>query len=573
MIVFGHTLPRERQSGSGTIIATEALRSEIESSGCRWVDLNALIDPGSIYEASTHLEQLTGLRFADGERIAASYTYEGYELWWLHLNSLFHYFCLPYTQYHRLLEHAREWRRVSVYRPPYRSLFIVYFHAHGVSATIVSESRSWRRSLLPFGVLVQILLTLVSLPVLALRTRRVMVYTGDKFEKGKDFDARMRFIYEELRKRRASFVEFIRGLESWRVVLLHAFIRRRPVVYSEAVVFTARLINVLTGGRRRMRRDITARLAGNDAQMRFWSEVAVQYLYDFDEDRWAIQIMRRILTLAGIRTAIVPVASERSFHAVLGCKLRGIPTVGILHGVSSRHYNVSDFMTGFDGVQRMSVDQYGLWSDWWKEYYVQNSRAYSPDQLFVSGPMRPWLREAASLKARSANEPISVLFVSEQLAPPEETLPYLQTLLDTNGINVYITFRPYRDGFEEWLKRNKIDILERIGEERVIRSGIHDAIERADVVVGAHSTGVLEALLQLKVPVYFRTQKWGDYYEFSIGGDSPFFAETPDELIRKIKKADTIPIEERRRLQERYFGDPRENGSAWVVERALRALQ
>src|SRR3989344_7852123 len=65
----------------------------------------------------------------------------------------------------------------------------------------------------------------------------LMIWVGDKFDHLHDDDFRMKFIYEELRKRKIPFVEFIRSLEKWPVVLRDAWKRKRPVFYSAAVVF------------------------------------------------------------------------------------------------------------------------------------------------------------------------------------------------------------------------------------------------------------------------------------------------------------------------------------------------
>src|SRR3989344_4280491 len=122
--------------------------------------------------------------------------------------------------------------------------------------------------------------------------------------------------------------------------------------------------------------------------------------------------------------------------------------------------------------------------------------------------------------------PIKVLFVAGQLTAPTEAIPYLQTLVEAKGLSVHITFRPYRDDFEKWLREHYSETLEKIGEEKILRGDIHDAIAQCDVIVGAYSTAVLEGLLQFRVPVFFRTKKWGDYYSLKeYDEEHSFFAE------------------------------------------------
>jgi len=577
LVIFGEEFPHEWRlyRRYDIVVAAEKLRPKIQAAGLEWVDIDTLVEPGSIYDASALAEELSRLKFTDGSRISKSFLYEGYELWWIHYDSLFLNFCLPYTQYKKMLEHLQSFQQVHFYRPPHRSLFSCYLQAYGSSVVTLGEFRKSPR-FLPFGIFVQIVLTLLSLLFLVMRKNRLMVYTGDKFGKDRDYDFRMHFVYEELRRRKIPFVEFIRGLESWRTTLQHAVTRKRPVVYSEAIIFIGRFVSILSGGRYRAHQKFGVPVSPSviDSETRFKAMISTQYLLGVYDDMWAIRIMKLVLRVIGVKVAFVPSASERSFHAVLGCKLNKIPTIGIMHGVSSKHYNVSDFMSGFDGEKMLSVDIYGVWSEWWKEYYVKNSKIYRSEQLYISGPMRPHLHEIIPENQNHEHDGlIKVLFVSEQLSVPEEVLPYLSYLLKENGILVYLTFRPYRDGFEIWLKNNRPDILNMFCTEKILRNGITDAISKCDIVVGAHSTGVLEALCELKPMVFFSTKKWGDYYNLKEHNDKhSFFAESPEDLIEKIQNAKFVSKDILKNLRERYFGNPHKNGSKWVVEQSEQFL-
>ena len=93
------------------------------------------------------------------------------------------------------------------------------------------------------------------------------------------------------------------------------------------------------------------------------------------------------------------------------------------------------------------------------------------------------------------------------------------------------------------------------------------ALRNAEVAVGCHSTGVLEALVVGRPPVFIRTHKWGDYYDFASSRETqPFLADSPDELLARIRTVRTLPDALLGTLRERYFGDPAKNGSEWVVE-------
>jgi hypothetical protein len=573
LVLFSEKLPRRPKSwwqSFRVVIAPKGLESQIEGKGIKFFYLEEFVEPGSIYEASAFAEELSLLDLLDGTRLTKSFLYGGYELWWIHYDSLFQYFCLPYTQYKKLLKYLKNFQSIYFYRPPYKSLFFCYLQTYGCGTKIIHDRRLKSPASFPFGVSLQILITIFSLPFLIIKKSPVMVFTGDKFEKNKDFDFRMRFIYEELCQRNIAFVEFIRSLESWKAVLQHAFVRWRPVIYPEGITFVGRFVSFLSGGRRRTEKKFGPHIFDTeiDLDRRFKLIVATQYLRTVYDDVWAIRITKWVLHVIGVRSVFIAAAVERNFHAVLGCKLNKIPMVGILHGVASRYYNVYEFTPGFDGKKSLSVDRYGVWSEWWREYFIQNSKAYVAEQLFVSGPMRPLSEDEHHkvVSRRSSGDIINVLFVSEEVAVPREVLPYLNNLLGQKNINLTLKFRPYRDGFENWLLKNEPNLL-RCDSLKVVKGNMQEAIKDCDVVVGSYSTAVLEAVTQLKVPIFFNTQKWGDYYSLKDYDDShSFFAESPQDLVGKINNSWSIQSGTLKDLQKRYFGDPYKNGSKWVVD-------
>ncbi len=581
LVIFKKTLSQKEKkilrdnSQYQVIIARSELKKEIEDSGYAWTSLEDFLDAGSIYTANALVQELSQLTTPEGSRLSKSFIYKGYELWWINYDTLFFLYCLPYSQYKRLLEHLVEYEDMYLYEPPFQRLFGCFLNAYGKKFTILREPGLRSPSFLPLGVFLQILLTLAFLPMLMIQRRSIMVYISDEFHKSKDYHFRMGFIYEELRKKNLPFVEFIRSIEPWRTVIQHAFHRKRPVLYTDAVSFIARFMSYVTGGRLMAKYTFNAlrTSARHTPEQQFKLNVATQYLLCVYDDVWAIRIMRVILHLIGVKSALIVAAMGRNFQCVLGCKLNNIPIIGILHGVASQHYNVYDFMPQYDGEKVLSVDKYGVWSDWWKEYYATYSRVYKKEQLYVSGPMRPMIEgETTAYAKRNISGPIKVLLVSEQLAVPEEVLPYLEALMKDAGISLYIVFRPYLDGFGTWLEKYHPDILEKIGEDHIFRNGIKEGIPVCDVIVGSHSTAVLEALLVLKPMVFFFTKKWGDYFDLKEYPDRTFLAENPTELLEKVRISTNASVEVLQDLQKRFFGNPYQNGSKWAIEEIEKVL-
>jgi hypothetical protein len=568
LVVFGEDLPKSKLSlrNFDTVVAKEKWRSSVEESGLKFMPLETLIDSGSIYDATELVRSLTRLTLPDGTSLPKSFLYEGYELWWFRYNSLYLQSCLPYTQYKRLLAFLKDFRSVSFHNLTYQSLFFSYLKAHDCE---VSAPGGKGFSL---GVIVQAGLTLIFLPLLILMRRELLVFTGDKFEKSRDHDFRMRYIYEELRAKKIPFVEFIRSLESWRSVFSHALTRKRPVVYSEALALIGRCLAFLTKG---FYSDIqkfeSSRFKHLEPETRFRFVLATQYLRRAHADVWSIRIMKFLLRMLGVKAVYITTVMERNFQAFVAAKSLGLPVVGILHGVASPYYNGYDFLPDFAGEKRPTVDKYGVWSNWWKELYLKHGKSYRPEQLLVSGPMRPLMGNAQSINLlHERGKKIKVLFISEQLAFPDEVPPFLTALLADPLIEVCLKVRAYRDGFENWLIANHPEIL---GKMQILRGTMQESLAACDLAVGSHSTAVLEALLELKPAIFYDTKKWGDYFE--LKGYHPmhqFFAETPSELVECVTKNQKVPIAVLKELQERFFGDPYQNGSKWVVEELEKHL-
>jgi len=579
LVVFKNELPKKNEKWwrhLNIVIGPKKLRKKIEDAKIQFVDIEKFTDPGSVRQASRLADNLSRLVVSDGRRLPKIITYCGYELWWIHHNHLMHRFCLPYTQYRQLLEYLKTFSKVYLYQAPSFSLFQYFLTVHDSKCIIVSESKgSYHRFKklfpIPPGILVQVILSAPFLLRLKFTRPKLMVWTSDRFTPPHRCDFRMIHIYEELRKRKISFVEFIRSQEDLITILQHAFLRKRPVIYSGAIISFLYYLGSYFGKEKKGELMKLCLSKEADRQKKFWFLVATHYLGNFTGTIWSIKAMKFILQWIGIKAAIIISPDSRTFHKIVGCKLAGIKTVGILHGVP-QYFSISDFMPGFDGKLPLTQNMYGLWSDWWRDYYISHGQAFQPAQLYVSGFMRPLEREIVEKKDAKVKKKLpKVLFVLEQLAAPEEIMPYLLTLLGAEDISVFVKFRSYRDGFENWLKENQPDILEKV---RILRGDIHDAISQCDVVVGSHSTAVLEALLQLKPPIFFQTAKWEDHFDMkSLGTQYCLFAENPKELINCIRKSAQVPEEVLKQLQNKFFGNPHQNGSKWVVDQAEKFLQ
>ena len=568
LIIFKNELPVKDEmwwQQFETIVAPKRFEETIHKYGIHFVDLDTMVDPGSIEKALELVRKLSVVMTLDGRRVSKIINYKGFDLWWMYYDELMYKFCLPYTQYHRLLEYCKIFSKIILYEPPFGSLFKHFLDAHNCQYLISGKSP---KKFPPLGTLLQAIASIPFLVWIKIKSSKLMVWSGDKLDPKLNHDFRMRFIYEELHRRNLKYVEFIRSIEPFSTVLRHALQRRRPVIYSYAIVTIVRSVASFLGwGNKHTISSIRPSVEAKDEQ-KFLFLVSTNYLWNVTGDIWAIHVMKFLLKFIGIKAAVLNAAVNRNFPEVLACKLLNISTIGIQHAATPKNYFVSDFMHEFDGKKLLSVDKYGLWSRWWKEYYIKNSRIYKPEQLFVSGLMCPLKNEAvSSYTTREKGRQIKVLFVAEQLAAPLEIMPYLEALMEEKDLSLYLKVRSYGDGFENWLKANRPDILEELGQENILRGSMHEAFAQCDVVVGSHSTGVLEALMCLRPPIFFNTDKWGDYFELkSLSLPCNLFADNPTELINYIKESINISPDVLKRLQKMFFGNPYKNGCKWVVD-------
>lgn len=576
LIIFQNELLARSEQWWGqfdVIIAPSILEAEAQKYGRAFENIDDLVDSASVQDQYALVNELSRLTTPDGRRIAKSVTHKGYELWWIHYNALKLKMCQPYIRYRRLLDRAKGFSSVTLYRPPNPTVFRYFLESHNIDYSIAGVRD---RKAAPLGILFQSALSALFLPWLVIRRPKILVWTVDELEPGKDYDFRMRFIYEAILAKGLSFVEFIRSIGSCKTITRHAVRRRRAAIYSAALIDIVYRITRLCSRSYGRKFSRTCSLS-DDPEHRFQCLMATHYIRNANGTIWAIRTMRCIFKIIGVRAAIFRVTDSRSLHEIIACRLSGIPTIGIQHGIIPRRL-MSDIMSGFDGEKPLTTDIFGVWSEWWRQYYAEYSKAYRPEQFFVSGHIRPLRRDRdiAPKKLSAHTEGgggIRTLFVAEQLTKPEEVSPYLSALLETKEINLYVKFRAYHDGFEEQIRKQNPGLYRRvIDEATILRGDMHDAIAQCEIVVGTMSTGVLESLLQLKPLVYYWTDTWGDYLDMRSMNLETLFAETPHKLIERIIAAKDIPQKELQTLQRRFFGDPTNNGSRWVVEKASEHL-
>jgi hypothetical protein len=413
--------------------------------------------------------------------------------------------------------------------------------------------RSWLgaafRHVLPF------IYSLVSLAYLRLRGgARIAIWTGDFNDPRTGGDFRMGHLYSHLQKLNVPFLEFIRenhrgGL---RQAIKNCWERRRWAVYYDACSFflapASRVppINV-------------SDLSDPEAR-----DIFARYEGDLARTISSVGLFRKWFSWLGIRGLVAWEYSSRQASLIASAKLQGLPVIGFMHGAGMRSYMIHEFIPGRAGM--IGPDVFGVWSAWWKEYYVSRAGIYG--KVEIAGPMR--LPEVG-LRARRAGSGVpTALWISEPLLNPAEAVPWLRHL--RKGYRVIIKKRPSTsDAFYNGLVKDYPEF----GDLEIREGDIFKAISEADVVLGSHSTGVADASL-IGVPFLFvATRKWGDYFELS-DADSPYrlFVRNTEELDLSLEWVRTMDVQHvLTMIRERFYGTGESDGSRWVADRARIALE
>ena len=221
------------------------------------------------------------------------------------------------------------------------------------------------------------------------------------------------------------------------------------------------------------------------------------------------------------------------------------------------HYSLSD---------HYSCDVYGVWSEYYLEYFRKYSKISTKDSFQFSGLLRPVKNmNQVSPFERISEDKIKVLLISEPLVSVMEIIPYIKRLLENNDIEVAIKVRPMvRDSYYEKMKV-KLPCTKNLD---IFSGDIHEVGKKFDVFVGSYSTAVIEASLIGKISVLLDTKKWGDYLDIDtlISGQT-LLVKNPEALCNHIfsrieneRSLNTIKL-----IKDRFFGGNRD-GAQWIVD-------
>lgn len=488
--------------------------------------------------------------------------------YWAIYDSYFLQVALPYTEYQECLKNIGGAQKVWTENasPIQENLVRSWCQAHHISYQDGGKShKNLARKMISWSLDFNLgLLSLIFFIYFYLRFRhhpkKLAIWTGDHLSSDKDYDVRLGDFYPALRNTDVPYLEFVRssGLR-FRTLLKNLFRRSRPVIYYQAVH------NVLTS---------LNQWRPLPSQEIFFSNPQDDFLFraalNFCPFLWSLEALLPFTTFLFKKlkpqSLLVWFLSSRTALLNWAAQDAGIKTVGIMHGLSHLKYMGHEYMPEYSG-HPLGPDVFGVWGEHWLQEFREHSKIYGPQALRLSGPLRPIKIKSTSAQSVETSE---ILFISEQSLDATEAIPYLNELLQ-QGLKVKLKIRNFgNDLFYSKLKALAPHLLQKL--ELETRS-IEECLPSAHVVVGTHSTILLEACSYGIPVVFYHSKKWGDLLQMKKqAAPWPIFAQTPADLTHSIGQIlqQKNPMEMKafcQNLALQYFGPG--DGAQWLLQECL----
>lgn len=487
---------------------------------------------------------------------------------WAFYDRFFLDVALPYTKYETVLEKCRSAKSIKGQNlPPDLLLLLKFFCRHHkipLSYEVsISLSQCLSQGLKKLaGKTWNLFLILYSLGSLAylslLRPKKLIaVWTGDYLGKSGNMDPRLGDLEKKLTDANISAIPFIRSTGvSLKLSIKNFFKRRGPMVYYEQLekIFMVGLAE------------------WHEPNGRSFFETTFNGLYS----RNAIQLNRClklwqfVFRRLQFQVFVSWFLSSRTASLIWGARKANVPSIGFMHGVSVMTYMGHEFMPEYNGLP-IGPDYFGTWSKWWKSYFIENSRIYPVSGIEESGPLKP-MTYLPNIENKKFHSKQKIFVISEAHLPVAEIVPYLERMASDPTKEIIFKVRPFGvDVFWEKLTQHPI-----YKKYRFQKSNLPTPIcfEGADIVIGTHSTAVLETLALNKPILLLNTPKWGDYFDINsfFQNSCPFWVNSPDQINQKIQETlEAKNFVDWQGLYEKFFG--RTSGTDWIIAKIQMLLK
>ncbi len=531
------------------IITSKSEKLNFDSSKEKVLYIEDYVEFSSVTEA----RKLTDKLFSNNADFIAEYDYKGYKVTWSWYSDVFQ-FCIKYLEIERLVQTVDtlgiQRLKIGNISPQYRKVLELYFFNKNITSNALESELLLNIKQILFNA-VTLLFSMVSMSFFILRPGvNIGTYTGDFVYKNTKSDFRLNHLYEKYKENNIQYIEFIRNTKI-KNFFINIFKRRRFAIYYTSIIFFVDLF--------------TKKTRYNREPKDFYQSVLYSYHHANIVLKKSTLIIEKILKILRIDNFVLISFSSRIAPLAIASKSLDIKTIGIMHGLQQKNYAVYEFMQSYYENKKIGCDVYGVWSEYYLEYFRKYSKISTKDSFQFSGLLRPVknMSQVSSFK-RISEDRIKVLLISEPLVSVLEIIPYIKHMLGNNDIEVSIKVRPMvRDSYYEDLKSE----LPCIKHLNVFSGDIQEVGKNFDVFVGSYSTAVIEASLVGKISVLLNTKKWGDYFDIdTLISNKSLLVKNPDALNNHIfsrveneQSFGTIGL-----VKDRFFGDDRD-GAQWIV--------
>ena len=364
-----------------------------------------------------------------------------------------------------------------------------------------------------------------------------IVWSGDFFDKRSKGDFRLGNFYINAYKKKLKFVEFITTSQLGLFYSLTLFAkRRRTVIYFDAFI---RIIKFFSS-----------------------YEIDLKKFNDFDEiDQSIIEdnfinilVTKKFLSrklFKNVKNVFIWGIYSRTAGIFYWAKKNNLKTVGIMHGLPIKEYVYFETMPGLSYNEDLKIDYFGVWSNYWQEYYKNNSSMMK--NLQISGPLR---KKTNFIKSNG-----------------DKFLLLVEPLLEVGE------FLKYKKFFEKYSKKIdlkvrsdfKFEHLQKYYEYfpflkncKIIQDDIDDVLSKGKYkyCIATHSTGILDCLHYGLYPIILHTETWGNYLKLEKDFIFYDFQEINSFLLKKDINQNKIIY-----LAQKFSNTG--DGSEWVIDKLM----
>ena len=530
------------------------------------VSLKNLIQIPSIDDASEALNAF--YRDIKLEQIEVSKAYENYI--WSSYDKLYNSFAIRFFQYQKILELCEkapidrfDFSSLSSYRRVSLSRFLGLYYPQAVA--VESSNPDFVQRLLEFVTDITLAFySLFSILFCKLFHRgKIVIWSGDYLDSRTKFEPRLGDFPLKMKLHSHNFIECIRtdGV-SRKQTLLNLLKRKRPLIYYNELTriflkkktFERKLIQVDPGIKELFFIGACRFINANKA-----------FILEQERRQRCFELLYRFLKS---KVAVVWFQSSRTSPMILAGRKKDVKTIGFMHGIVSDKFMGHEYLKELTHL-KIGPDVYGVWSSYWYQEFLDKSALYNKSNLEVCGSIKPLSSKVALDQRSSARR---VVFVAETHLDPEELVPYLKAFSRLGSMSMALKIRPF--GTDKFYQRLLSEYPKLLKEVDIVALPVEEAFSPSDLVVGSHSTVLLEAARMGISVLFINTKKWGDFFNLTHQGEySTIFCQNSDNISEEL--VDNCYCARDQLLVgfvERMFGSGSLNGAPWLTDKCRSML-